>query len=121
MRPGKLFRGSPATIEVIEGLVLKISEHSRQEEVVPCEAAAKGIKPVAVLADKTVAPRLPNSGIPILIDESFRIWLIMALAALLLTWKAESQRISLTFPPFKLVRMVCPSISIRHCLFVVGL
>ena len=46
---------------------------------------------------------------------------IMALAAMLLTWKAESHRISLTFPPFKQVRMVCPSISIRHCLFVVGL
>ena len=45
----------------------------------------------------------------------------LPLAALLLTWKAESQTSSLTFPPFRQVRMVWPSISIRHCLFVAGM
>ena len=56
---------------MIEGFVLKISGHSRQEEVVPCEGGSQGHKAVAVLADKPMAPRLPNSGIRILIDKSF--------------------------------------------------
>ena len=61
----------PAAIHVIEGFVLKISDHPRQEEVVPCEGGSQGHKAVAVLADKPMAPRLPNSGIRILIDKSF--------------------------------------------------
>ena len=56
---------------MIEGLVLKISDHPCQEEVVPCEGGSQGHKAVAVLADKPMAPRLPNSGIRILIDKSF--------------------------------------------------
>ena len=56
---------------MIEGFVLKISGHPRQEEVVPCEGGSQGHKAVAVLSNKSVAPRLPNSGIRILIDKSF--------------------------------------------------
>ena len=37
---GDRFEDLPAAIEVIEGLVLKISDHPRQEEVVPCEGGS---------------------------------------------------------------------------------
>ena len=65
------FKALPAAIEVIEGLVLKISDHPRQEEVIPCGRGGQGHEAVTVLTDKPMAPRLPNSGIPILIDKSF--------------------------------------------------
>ena len=65
------FKALPAAIEVIEGLILKIAHHPRQEEVIPCEGGSQRHEAVAVLTDKPMAPRLPNSGIPILIDKSF--------------------------------------------------
>ena len=68
---GNCFEDLPAAIEVIEDLVLKIAHHPRQEEVIPCEGGSQGHKTVAVLADKPMAPHLPNGGIRILIDESF--------------------------------------------------
>jgi hypothetical protein len=40
------FKALPAAIEVIEGLVLKISDHPRQEEVIPC---GRGVKPLLSL------------------------------------------------------------------------
>ena len=65
------FKDLPAAIEVIEDLILKIAHHPRQEEVIPCEGGSQRHEAVAVLTDKPMAPRLPNSGIPILIDKSF--------------------------------------------------
>ena len=65
------FKDLPAAIEVIEDLILKIAHHPRQEEVIPCEGGSQRHEAVAVLTDKPMAPRLPNSGIRILIDKSF--------------------------------------------------
>ena len=43
------FKALPAAIEVIEGLVLKISDHPRQEEVILAGEAARGMKPLLSL------------------------------------------------------------------------
>lgn len=43
------FKYLSAVIEVIEGLVLKISDYPRQEEVIPCEGGSQGIKPLLSL------------------------------------------------------------------------
>ena len=37
------FKDLPAAIEVIEGLVLKISDHPCQEEVIPCESGSQAV------------------------------------------------------------------------------
>lgn len=65
------FKYLSAVIEVIEGLVLKISDHPCQKEVIPCECSSQGHEAVAVFSDKTVALCFSNSGVWILINKSF--------------------------------------------------